>query len=93
MCGCGGLGGLAGGVRGGMGEGMGRGVGGKRTLEPRLDHVEWVDSEGRGGAGAEAGDGLDQRGGHARMVVIHSKVSGGAWLMRGCWSSEGTRDK
>jgi hypothetical protein len=40
-------------------------------LETRLDHVQGVDGEGGYRAGGEAGDGLDQRGGEARMVFIH----------------------
>jgi hypothetical protein len=40
-------------------------------LEAGLDHVEGMDGECRYGASGEASDGLDQRGGEARMVVIH----------------------
>jgi hypothetical protein len=41
------------------------------TLEAGLNHVEGMDGECRYGASGEASDGLDQRGGEARMVVIH----------------------
>lgn len=47
-----------------------RGSGGG-TLKTSLDHVERMDGEGRNCTGGEAGDGLNQRGGEARMVFIH----------------------
>jgi hypothetical protein len=50
---------------------LGGGGKGRPTLETRLDHVQGVDGEGGYRAGGEAGDGLDQRGGEARMVFIH----------------------
>jgi hypothetical protein len=48
---------------------------GASTLKTGLDHVQRVHSERGDGAGGEAGDGLDQRGGEARMVFCH--VGGG----------------
>jgi hypothetical protein len=38
-----------------------------------------MDDKGGHSAGAEASAGLDQRGGEARMIFIHSK--GGKWFM------------
>ena len=40
-------------------------------METGLDHVEGMDGKCRYGAGRETSDGLDQRGGEARMAVIH----------------------
>lgn len=61
--------------RGGEGEGRGKEVKGRRgrTLEACLDYVKRVDDEGGDCTGAEASAGLDQRGGEARMIFIHSK--------------------
>lgn len=40
------------------------------TLHARLDNVQRVHDEGRYGAGAEAGDGLDDCGMEARMARV-----------------------
>jgi len=46
-------------------------VGSIATLKTRLDHVQRMDSQRGNGAGREACNCLDQRGGEARMVVVH----------------------
>ena len=43
----------------------------KRTLKAGLDHIQWMNGERGDGAGGQAGNGLDQRGGEARMVFVH----------------------
>ena len=50
------------------------------TLQARLDHVKGMDGECGDCAGGEAGNGLDQRGGEARMVVSHKGGSNGIML-------------
>lgn len=44
------------------------------TLHASLDYVERMHYQGRDGAGTEAGDGLDGRGGETRMVEVGHKV-------------------
>jgi len=46
------------------------------TLKPGFDHVQRMDGEGGSCASCEAGNGLDQRGREARMVVVHEGVIG-----------------
>ena len=45
--------------------------GGEGTLKPGFDHVEGMDGKRGSCASCKAGNGLDQRGGEARMVVVH----------------------
>ena len=41
------------------------------TLESGFDHIEGMDGKCGTCASCEASNGLDQRGGEARMVVVH----------------------
>lgn len=41
------------------------------TLQSRLDHVEWVDEDGRNSPGGEAADSFYHRGREAAMLVCH----------------------
>jgi hypothetical protein len=59
-----------GGLRGGWHSGLDYGEE-LPTLETGLDHIEGMDGESGYRAGREAGNGLDQRGGEARMVFVH----------------------
>ena len=42
-------------------------------MHASLDDVQRMDYQSRNGAGTEAGDGLDEGGGAARMVVLGHK--------------------
>ena len=40
-------------------------------MKPGFNYVEWMDGKCGACASCEASDSLDQRGGEARMVVVH----------------------